>query len=74
MRFELSGTAEGKLLRSSAKTSSRLHTPQDIAGWHGLPGNIIAILDGYAVKPGPSENWDEFYQYYKNEFETLAEE
>ena len=64
MRFELFGTADGQtaLKLSEDVVEVTPHTPRDIAGWQTCLENIIAILDGYAVNPGPSENWDEFYQ------------
>ena len=76
MRFELFGTADGQtaLKLSEDVVEVTPHTPRDIAGWQTCLENIIAIPDGYPIKPGPAENWDELYQYYKNEFETLAEE
>ncbi|CZQ84946.1 SRPBCC domain-containing protein [Trichococcus ilyis] len=73
MRFELSETADGQ---TSLKLSEDIievtaHTPRDIAGWHACLDRIAVILDGLSVKPGPAENWDDLYQYYKIAFETF---
>lgn len=76
MRFELSETADGQTALKLSEDIAEVtpHTPRDIAGWHTCLENIIAILDGYPVKSGPSENWEDLYQSYKKEFETLTEE
>lgn len=76
MRFELAAIDDKQ---TALKVSEDIvevtsHTPRDIAGWHACLDNIIAILDGYPVKLGPAENWDDLYQYYKKEFEALTEE
>lgn len=73
--FELSETADGQTVLKLSEDIIEVtpHTYRDIAGWHACLDRIAAILDGLSVKPGPAENWDELYQYYKKAFETLSE-
>lgn len=68
LRFELSPTDEGCLLRFSVVLDERGKAARDGAGWHDCLEHLGLHLDGVEATPGTYETWRDVQPEYERRF------